>query len=61
MTFHDSATNGFDLGLEAGPMSIGSYDGLWGNKNNNYIFQAFKYDDELNIPLYIKLKVTKFC
>jgi hypothetical protein len=60
MTFHDSATNGFDLGLEAGPMSIGSYDGLWGNKNNNYIFQAFKYDDDLTIPLYIKLKSQSF-
>ena len=55
MTFHDSATNGFDLGLEAKPISIGSFDGLWGNKNENYIFQAFKYDDSLTIPLYVKL------
>ena len=54
MTFHDSATNGFDLGLEAKPISIGSFDGLWGNKNENYIFQAFKYDDSLTIPLYYK-------
>lgn len=60
MTFHDSATDGFDLGLEAKPMSIGSYDGLWGNKNDNYIFQAFKYDDALTIPLYIKLKSQSF-
>ena len=31
------------------------FDGLWGNKNENYIFQAFKYDDSLTIPLYAKL------
>ena len=55
MTFHDSATNGFDLGLEAKPISIGSFDGLWGSKNENYIFQAFKYDNSLTIPLYVKL------
>ena len=60
MTFHDSATDGFDLGLEAKPMSIGSYDGLWGNKDNNYVLQAFKYDDKLIIPLYIKLKSQSF-
>ena len=55
MTFHDSATKGFDLGLEAKPISIGSFDGLWGSKNENYIFQAFKYDNSLTIPLYVKL------
>ena len=38
MTFHDSATNGFDLGLEAKPISIGSFDGLWGNKKMKTIY-----------------------
>ena len=60
MNFHHSATNGFDLGLEAKPMSIGTNDVLWGNENENYIIQAFAYDSKLTIPIYTKLSSQDF-
>jgi len=58
-TFHSSATNGFDYGLESkSPKGVAS-DAYWVCEGNPYIAQAFNFDSNLKIPLIIKLENQK--
>lgn len=58
-TFHTSATNGFDYGLESkSPKGVAS-DAYWVCDGKPYIAQAFDFDSNLKIPLIIKLEHQK--
>lgn len=53
--FHASATEGFDVGLEAkSPEGLDS-DAYWPLDNDIYVIQAHNYDVNLRIPIVIKL------
>lgn len=60
LNFHDSATEGFDYGLEAkSPLGVSS-DAFWISNDTPYVIQAHAYHDELKIPLIIKLNEQKY-
>lgn len=53
--FRNTATNGFDYGLEAkSPEGLDS-DAYWVLDNEPYAIQAFSFDENLKIPLVVKL------
>jgi hypothetical protein len=56
-TFHATATDGFDYGLETNikPEDIISSDAYWLNNNTPYLAQAISFNETLQIPLVIKL------
>ncbi len=54
-TFHDSATPGFDRGLESKSVSGLYNDAYWISDEGVMVAQAFKYDIGLKIPLTIYL------
>lgn len=54
--FHATATNGFDYGLEAkSPEGVGS-DASWTLNDEAYVIQAHDFNENLKIPLVIKLQ-----
>lgn len=56
-TFHDSATKGFDYGLESkiSESDLISSDAYWVVDGNSHIAEALPYDENSTIPLSIKL------
>ena len=52
--FHDSATPGFDYGMEGKSIRTISSDAYWTQENDPYIIQAHAFDTDLRIPLIIK-------
>jgi hypothetical protein len=56
-TFHDSATEGFDYGLESkiSESDIISSDAYWVVDGNSHIAEALAYNENSTIPLTIKL------
>lgn len=54
MNFHESASNGFDYGLEAKSPEVLSSDAHWTWNNDPYCIQAYNFDQELHIPLIVK-------
>ena len=55
MNFHDSATVGFDRGLEAKHPDVISSDAFWPIDQVEYCIQALAFDTSLKIPLSITL------
>ena len=55
MNFHDSATEGFDRGLESKHPSVINSDAYWNVNDTAYNIQALPFDDGLRIPLIINL------
>ncbi len=54
--FHASATNGYDIGLEAkGGIESPDSDAYWPFDNDKYVIQAFSFDESLTIPLEVML------
>ncbi|SFN82095.1 Por secretion system C-terminal sorting domain-containing protein [Bizionia echini] len=59
MNFHNSATDGFDYGLEGkGDIPLAS-DAYWILDNQPYVIQAFNYDQTLRIPLIVKARANQ--
>ena len=54
--FHDSATDGFDYGLEAKRPSEVSSDAYWTYNDEAYVIQAHAFDTNLRIPLVIDIQ-----
>ncbi len=56
-TFHNSATTGFDYGLESeiNEGDILNSDAYWNAENSSYIAEALPFDDTLKIPLAVKV------
>jgi hypothetical protein len=54
--FHDTATIGFDYGLEAKSPSTIASDMHWTFDNEDYVIQAHSFDSELRIPLVVKVE-----
>src|SRR5690606_5522857 len=54
MNFHNSATPGFDYGLEGKGDTPLASDAYWTLNNEPYVIQAFSYDQALRIPLIVK-------
>ncbi len=53
--FHHTATDGFDYGLEIeSPEGVNS-DAHWILNNKPYVAQAFNFDNDLKIPLVVKV------
>ncbi|MCR8669363.1 T9SS type A sorting domain-containing protein [Aestuariibaculum sp. M13] len=59
-TFHHSATQGFDYGLETTTSIGGSLksDAYWKTEDLAFLAQALNYDDTMKIPLGIKIANT---
>lgn len=55
MNFHHTATAGFDYGLEAQIAEQVSSDANWILDGTPYAIQAFDYNEELKIPLLVKV------
>ncbi|OIQ30278.1 MAG: hypothetical protein BM564_02580 [Bacteroidetes bacterium MedPE-SWsnd-G2] len=55
MNFHDSATDGFDYGLEGKSPGVLSSDAYWTLEGTPYAIQAFSFDTELAIPVVLTL------
>ncbi len=55
-TFHATATNGFDRGLESNisPVDILASDAYWPCNDSSYLAEALPYEETLKIPLTIK-------
>ncbi len=53
--FHQSATEGFDYGLESKTSSTLSSDCHWTFDNEAYITQAHEFDIDLRIPVVVKV------
>lgn len=53
--FHQTATNGFDRGLESKYSQTISSDAYWPLNDDAYVAQAFSFDMNLRIPLVVKL------
>lgn len=52
--FHVSATDGYDIGLEAKGVQEGpNSDAYWPFDNDKYVIQAFSFDESLTIPLEV--------
>jgi hypothetical protein len=54
--FHDTATTGFDYGLEAKRPNELLSDAYWIQDNEDYVIQAHAFDTELRIPLVIDIE-----
>tara|TARA_R110000868_G_scaffold258117_5_gene515350 strand:+ start:1175 stop:2854 length:1680 start_codon:yes stop_codon:yes gene_type:complete len=56
-TFHHTATNGFDYGLESkiNTGDILTSDAYWSIDNDAYLAEALAFNEELKIPVVIKL------
>ena len=54
--FHDTATDGFDYGLEAKRPSEVSSDAYWTHNDEAYVIQAHAFDTNLRIPLVIDIQ-----
>ncbi|TXE19606.1 T9SS type A sorting domain-containing protein [Psychroserpens burtonensis] len=54
--FHDTATNGFDYGMEGKSPSVLETDIHWTFENEDYVIQAHSFNIELKIPLVVKIK-----
>ena len=56
-TFHHTATNGFDYGLESkiNTGDILTSDAYWTIDNDAYLAEALAFNEELKIPVVIKL------
>ncbi|NRA91874.1 MAG: T9SS type A sorting domain-containing protein [Psychroserpens sp.] len=54
--FHDSATEGFDYGMESKFFSNLSADCYWVLEDDAYVTQAHAFDLELKIPLVVKVE-----
>ena len=56
-TFHISATNGFDYGLESKIKAndILNSDAFWSNNHETFLAEALAFDETLKIPLTIKV------
>nr|WP_321234251.1 T9SS type A sorting domain-containing protein [uncultured Psychroserpens sp.] len=52
--FHDTATDGFDYGLEAPASDDAQTDASWIQNEDPYVIQAHSFDIEKRIPLVIK-------
>ena len=55
MNFHHTATDGFDYGLEAKVDSSLDSDAHWTLEGVPYAIQALEYDEDLKIPLIVKV------
>jgi len=55
MNFHESATEGFDRGLESKSASSLTTDANWVLDEEAYVVQALKMDEALKIPLVVKI------
>lgn len=55
MNFHDSATDGFDYGLEGKTPGLLSSDAYWTLNGTPYAIQAFQYNSDLAIPVVLTL------
>ena len=55
MNFHHTATDGFDYGLEAKSPEGPNSDANWVLNNEPYNIQAFTFEENLRIPLVVKL------
>uniref|UniRef100_UPI004048F0AF T9SS type A sorting domain-containing protein n=2 Tax=Gelidibacter sp. TaxID=2018083 RepID=UPI004048F0AF len=53
--FHQTATNGFDRGLESKFSETISSDAYWPLDDDSYVAQAFSFDTNLRIPVVVKL------
>ncbi len=53
MNFHDSATDGFDYGLEGRSPGLLSSDAHWTIDDMPYVIQALKFDTTITIPLTV--------
>lgn len=56
MNFHNTATDGFDYGLEGKSPGVLNSDAYWTQDDIPFVIQAFSYDDSLNIPLIVKVE-----
>ena len=56
-TFHPTATDGFDYGLESkiNAADVLSSDAYWTINNDSYLAEALTFNEELKIPLVIKV------
>ncbi|MHA7842514.1 MAG: T9SS type A sorting domain-containing protein [Winogradskyella sp.] len=54
--FHDSATEGFDYGLEAKRPNELLSDAYWTQDDESFVIQAHAFDTELRIPLIIDIE-----
>ncbi|WP_178987951.1 T9SS type A sorting domain-containing protein [Winogradskyella schleiferi] len=54
--FHDSASEGFDYGLEAKRPSEVESDAYWIQNNDAYVIQAHSFDVNLKIPLVLEVE-----
>jgi len=59
MNFHNSATPGFDYGLEGKGDTPLASDAYWTLNNEPYVIQAFNYDQALRIPLIVKARTNQ--
>ncbi|MFB9057551.1 T9SS type A sorting domain-containing protein [Mariniflexile ostreae] len=57
--FHDTATDGFDYGLESKHTGVLSSDAHWVLNDVPYIAQAHKFNTDLKIPIVITLDTQK--
>ncbi|WP_047545884.1 T9SS type A sorting domain-containing protein [Psychroserpens sp. Hel_I_66] len=57
--FHQTATNGFDYGMEAKLSETFPTDINWTSDDNNYVIQAHSFDIELVIPLKVKVETQQ--
>ncbi len=58
-TFHQSATEGFDYGLESKTPEPLTNDAYWVLDNVPYVAQAFTFDEALKIPLIVNVTETQ--
>lgn len=56
MNFHNTATNGFDYGLEGKSPGVLNSDAYWIQDDIPFVIQAFNYDEDLRIPLVVKVE-----
>lgn len=56
MNMHDTATDGFDYGLEAPISELLNSDAHWVQDGKPYTIQAFNFDESLVIPLVVKVE-----
>lgn len=54
-TFHNTATDGFDRGLESKSASSLTTDANWVIDDVAYVAQAFEFEMKLKIPLHVKI------
>lgn len=55
MNLHNTATDGFDYGLEGKSPGVLNSDAYWTQDDVPFVIQAFDYDDSLSIPLIVKV------